>query len=228
MKALITAAGLGSRMGHLTKNNNKCALKVNGTPLIVRLVNSLKSSGIDDIFVIVGYQSDKIINLFDDEVTFLFNNEYETTGILDSIMKAKNFMINNEFLVVTGDSIMHPNIFKEIIKSKSDISVSVERKKCDKEDVKVIISDGKFVKISKDIRLDLSHGEFTGLIKVNKFASKTFFDLIKDEFYKPKLIADLIMIMNHKNFLVEPIFTNGLPRLEIDFEYDLDNANEIF
>ena len=228
MKALITAAGLGSRMGHLTHNNNKCALEVNGIPLIVRLVDNLKTAGIDDVYIVVGYQANKIIDLFDDEITFLFNNDYETTGILDSILKARSYMSNKEFVIVTGDSIMHPDIFNDIIKTKSDISVSVEKKKCDIEDVKVIISKGKFVKISKNIDLNFSSGEFTGLIKIDKNVSKIFFQLIKNKKYKPKLIADVLMIMSNLGYSVDPVFTKGLPRMEIDFDFDLLNANEIF
>ena len=149
MKALITAAGLGSRMGKLTNITNKCVLEVNKIPIIVHLVNNLNLFGINDIYVIVGYKSDKIIDLLKNRVKYLYNNDFETTGILDSIYITEQMLSGQEFVVMTGDSVMHPDILKNIINENGDIIVSVDKKKCDEEDVKVIISNSRFIKNEK-------------------------------------------------------------------------------
>ena len=227
MKALITAAGLGSRMGKLTLNNNKCALEVNGEPIIIRLVNSLNAIGINDIYVVVGYKSDQIINLLKNRVKYLYNNNFKTTGILDSIYKAEQMLSGQEFVVLTGDSIMHPDILKNIINGKGDVIVSIDKKKCDDEDVKAIISKDRFIEISKNIKVSKATGEFTGLVRINSKVSKLFFETIKLNKPNNRLIADIVMEIDCLGFHVIPMFTNGLPRIEIDFDFDLLAAKHI-
>jgi choline kinase len=228
MKALITAAGLGSRMGKLTNITNKCVLEVNKIPIIVHLVNNLNLFGINDIYVIVGYKSDKIIDLLKNRVKYLYNNDFETTGILDSIYITEQMLSGQEFVVMTGDSVMHPDILKNIINENGDIIVSVDKKKCDEEDVKVIISNSRFIKISKNINPSDAIGEFTALVKISSKVSKLFFDLIERKNQGDKLLADIIMRISNLGYDVKPIYTKGLPRIEIDFESDLIEANNIF
>ena len=75
MKALISAAGRGARMGNMTKDTNKCALKVDGVPIIKRLVDSLEKLSINKVSVVVGYQQEKIRDILGNKVIYLENNE---------------------------------------------------------------------------------------------------------------------------------------------------------
>ena len=60
MKAIILAAGRGSRMKSLTKNTPKCLLKIKGRPLIEWQINALKGSQIDQIAVTTGYLKEQL------------------------------------------------------------------------------------------------------------------------------------------------------------------------
>ena len=57
MNAIILAAGMGKRMGNLTKNKPKCFLEINGVPLIERLIKQLRNFGVKDISIVTGYKS---------------------------------------------------------------------------------------------------------------------------------------------------------------------------
>jgi NDP-sugar pyrophosphorylase family protein len=81
VKALITAAGLGSRLGSITKDINKCLLPVGGKPLMRHSVDSFKELGISDIIVVTGYHADKVMQEFGNEVTYVYNKDYATTTI---------------------------------------------------------------------------------------------------------------------------------------------------
>ena len=55
MQAIILAAGMGRRLGELTKNNTKCMVEVNGVPLIDRLLGQLSELDLSRVVIVVGY-----------------------------------------------------------------------------------------------------------------------------------------------------------------------------
>ena len=62
MQAIILAAGMGRRLGELTKNNTKCMLEVNGVRLIDRYLRQLSKYSLDRIVIVVGYEGQKLID----------------------------------------------------------------------------------------------------------------------------------------------------------------------
>ena len=60
MQAIILAAGMGRRLGELTKNNTKCMLEVNGVRLIDRYLRQLSKYSLDRIVIVVGYEGQKL------------------------------------------------------------------------------------------------------------------------------------------------------------------------
>ncbi|KKR25912.1 MAG: LicC protein, partial [Microgenomates group bacterium GW2011_GWC1_39_7] len=72
MKALITSAGLGSRIPEL-KNTNKSLIKIGNKTLISRAIDSLNSHGIRDIYVITGHNAEKVENEIAGRATPIFN-----------------------------------------------------------------------------------------------------------------------------------------------------------
>lgn len=227
MKALIPAAGMGERLLPLTKDTNKCVLPIDGKPLLLHIVESLKNCGVDDIFVVTGYKEEKVKEALGDRVKYLHNKDYASTGLLSSVILGKEQLVGSDFLLMTGDSLMHPKIIEDFLKQPGDVLASVELKKCDEEDFKAIIKDGKIVEMSKTMPVDQAAGEFTALVKVSEKVSQAFFkkmeEFIADGSYK-KYIADMVVFMQDLGFEVNPVYTNGLPRIEIDFPKDLENA----
>lgn len=232
MKALISAAGMGVRMGKLTKNTNKCALEINGIPIIQRLVTSLRDLSDDEIYVVVGYKKQEIMSILGNQVNYLDNDKFETTGILTSILKAKEYLSCSDFIFMTGDSIFHPKIIENIINSKTseDILISVEKKLCNEEDCKVVLKDNKIIQISKKADPTESVGEFTSLTRVNEKISKVFFEKIEGlikENDEGKILGDVLVIMDSMGYNVSTIYTDHYYRTEIDFDYDLERAKDL-
>ena len=63
-KAVVLAAGRGTRMGNLTDDVPKPMVKVKGTPILESIIRGLVANGIDEILIIVGYRKDVIIEYF--------------------------------------------------------------------------------------------------------------------------------------------------------------------
>ena len=66
MQAIILAAGMGKRLGNLTKDNTKCMVPVNGVPLIDRLLKQLSSLSLRRVIIVVGYKGDILIDYIGD------------------------------------------------------------------------------------------------------------------------------------------------------------------
>ena len=61
MQAIILAAGMGRRLGEFTKNNTKCMVPVNGTPLINRVMRQLSELNLNRVVIVVGYEGKKLM-----------------------------------------------------------------------------------------------------------------------------------------------------------------------
>ena len=62
MKALILAAGLGSRLAPITDNCPKSLVKVNGKPILMKQIENLHENGITDITVVSGYKAENSLS----------------------------------------------------------------------------------------------------------------------------------------------------------------------
>lgn len=196
MKVIILAAGMGSRMGDLTKDEPKCFLKVNGKTLIERLINQLRIIGLKDISIVTGYKAEKF--KFND-INFFNNKEFKTSNMVYSLMKAKK-KLNDETLIIYSDIIISNKILKKMIskryKNKLAVAVDINWKKYwafrfkninqDLESLhmnnkKEITELGKELKNAKDI-----DGRFIGVIRFSKNVNKTFLKIWNKEKNKNK------------------------------------------
>lgn len=107
MKAMILAAGLGSRMRPLTNNLPKPLLKVKGQPLIVWLIKSLKQAGINEFVINLAYLGDKISHYLGDGrlfgVSIVYSQEPEPLETAGGIIFALPLLGKEPFIVVNGD-----------------------------------------------------------------------------------------------------------------------------
>lgn len=119
-KALIFAAGQGTRLRPLTLSTPKPLMKVNGIPMIETIITSMIANGIEQIFIMLGYQKEKFYYLKEkySEVIFLENPDYRERNTISSFYHARE-ILNDDFIISEGDLfISDSKIFKNKI-SKS-------------------------------------------------------------------------------------------------------------
>ena len=191
-KALIVAAGLGSRLKGHTVNSPKCMLDFGGKTLLERQLTSYKKNGIEDISLVRGYKKNKIsykgIKYFD-------NNDFKDNNILNSIFYAED-VINGNIIVSYSDILFEPFVVKRALESDHDISVVVDidwreyyvnRKDHPLSEAENVIfnSNNEVVKIGKiATEKEEVHGEFIGMIKLNQRGC----DILKKNFHRVKKI----------------------------------------
>src|SRR3972149_8258746 len=122
MKAIILAAGKGTRMGNLTKEKPKCTLNFLGKTLIERQIKIIKEAGIDDIIIVVGYMPDKIECSGCIKVE---NKEYDKTNMVESLFCTRNHW-DDGIVVSYGDIIYELKVLKQLMDSNNAINVVVD------------------------------------------------------------------------------------------------------
>ena len=107
MKAIILAAGKGTRMLPLTENIPKVLVPVAGRPFLWYLLKNLQKAGITEFGIIIGYKQDMIKDFIEHEnipnVTFIEQKEQLGTG--HAVFQAKEFAGNDKFIVISGDNL---------------------------------------------------------------------------------------------------------------------------
>jgi len=126
MKAVILAAGEGNRLRPITSTRPKPLIPIAGKPLLEHTIIGLKDAGIEKILLIVGYKEDLIKDYFDNgidkhtvEIEYLTQEEY--LGTAHAAGYAKEFVGDEKFLLMYGDLLVDPNLFKEAL-NKFEVS----------------------------------------------------------------------------------------------------------
>jgi NDP-sugar pyrophosphorylase family protein len=134
MKAMILAAGFGTRLKPLTIGLPKPMFPVLNRPLLEHTLNFLSSQGIEDIIVNVHHLPEKIIEYFGDGTDFgvhlEFSREEEILGTAGGLKKAQSFLEKETFLVMNSDVLADINfdsVFKFHKEKKSSLTLVVRR-----------------------------------------------------------------------------------------------------
>lgn len=124
MQAIILAAGMGKRLGELTKNNTKCMVQVNGVTLIERLLRQLDSvaetRGLSRIVIVVGYEGKKLQNYIatlgiKTPIEFVDNPIYDTTNNIYSLYLAKEQLMEDDTLLFESDLIFEDAVIDRLL-----------------------------------------------------------------------------------------------------------------
>ena len=123
MQAIILAAGMGRRLGELTKENTKCMVPVNGVTLIDRLLGQLSGLELNRVIIVVGYQGQKLIDYigkrYDDKlkIEFADNPIYDKTNNIYSLSIVKDKLQEDDTLLIESDLIFSDRFFPMILEN---------------------------------------------------------------------------------------------------------------
>lgn len=118
MKAIILAAGMGTRLRPLTNETPKSLVKVLGQPMLERQIEFLKEKGIEDIIVVTGYLKEKFDYLNEKYgVKLIHNDKYDTYNNLYTMYLVKDYL--GDSYVTEADVFMRRNYFEKELKSST-------------------------------------------------------------------------------------------------------------
>lgn len=147
MQSIILAAGLGSRLGELTKECTKCMVKINGITLIERMLRQLDRYGMDRIIIVTGYKGDilkdYVQNLrINTPVVFVDNSDYRHTNNIYSLWLTREFLEEMDSLVLESDMIFEDRVIEKMLAVDNGCGTFIARPRP--------WMDGSIVKLDKD------------------------------------------------------------------------------
>ena len=234
MIGVILAAGMGTRLMPLTKDIPKALLKINDMTLLERMIRNCINVDISKFIVVVGYNSDKVIDLCPEK--------YDVTNTSVSTYLAGKYIEENDlddFILVNGDNVVDPEIIARLAASNNTGMIIDNFKELNEESFKLIIDDesfnedktianGKINSIGKGLDIPSSTGEFIGVSKV-----------VCDDVAEFNRILEVLIEEDPQNYYdfaykdlshmktIDFVLTNGLKWTEIDDHTDWENAQKL-
>jgi UDP-N-acetylglucosamine diphosphorylase/glucosamine-1-phosphate N-acetyltransferase len=131
VKAVILAAGKGTRMGPLTDNRPKVMLPIANRPLLEHIIVMLKAAGIREILIVTGYLKEKIMEYFGDGARLGMNIEYieqqAQKGTADAVAAVRNWTGTDRFLVTNGDVLAGIQDIKKLCTTEGDAVLAAKK-----------------------------------------------------------------------------------------------------
>ncbi len=232
-RAIILAAGFGSRLMPLTTSSPKGMVPLCGVPLLMRQISVLRAAGIHDITIVGGYHEEALYGL---GYPVVRNAEYATTNMVESLMRARHVLDGSaDILMCYGDIVYESRVLDTVLNTQADIAITADlgweklwsaRMENYASDVETFkMRDGKIIELGKKpTDLKEVEAQYIGLVKFSAAVQSrilTFYDALDraatydtksfDNMYMTSFLQGLI----DAGFDVRPaLITNGW--LEVD------------
>ena len=235
MKAIILAAGLGSRLRPITDAVPKCMVPVNGCPIIDKQISNLLENDViaSDIYVVTGYKNDVLENhlrLTQPNVNIITNHRYEETNNMYSLYMAAEILRGQEFLLMNGDVFFDASIIKGMLAGNGTSKIACDIRGYIAESMKITINDGYINHISKTIPEQEYYAVSIDVYRFSAHDSEILFKEIDDTILTRKDEKSWTEVAIDKIFACTKFIPYVITGrwVEIDNHEDLVNAESLF
>ena len=232
MKAVILAAGLGSRLRPITDKVPKCMVPVNGIRIIDKQIDNLLKNNVTEIYVVSGYLHevlDSHLKTNYPTVQIVHNERYNETNNMYSLYMTEQYVKGEDFLLMNADVYFDSNIITGMLDGEGS-KIACDYSQYMEESMKITCTDNKINHISKKV----SEAEYDAVsIDVYRLSAKdglVLFDEVNDTILNRKDVNSwtevaLDHIFDKTSFA--PYRIQGR-WFEIDNHEDLAKAEAIF
>lgn len=233
MKAVILAAGLGSRLRPITNEVPKCMVPVNGIRIIDKQIDNLLINGVEEIYVVDGYKAEILANHLKaicPNVHIVSNPRYAETNNMYSLFLTAQYVKGEEFLLMNSDVYYDASIISGLLEGDNQSKIACDKSGYLEESMKITLADSKINHISKKITDEEYYAVSIDVYRISSEDSNVLFKEIEDTILGRKdenswTEVALDNIFKDTNF--QPYVIDGR-WFEIDNHDDLHKAEEIF
>jgi len=235
MQAIILAAGMGRRLGELTKDKAKCMITVNDITLIERMLKQLDKFKLSRIILVVGFEHIKLMDFINSlnvntDIVYIENPVYDKTNNIYSLSLASDYLISEDSLILESDLIFEDKVLEELLKDKRDTLALVDKYEGWMDGTVIKINDEDIITdIISGAKMDFSENDYYKTVNIYKFGKE-----FSTSLYVPFLRAYLHALGNNQYYeqvlrvitiLDEPIIR--AKRLSGELWYEVDNIQDM-
>jgi L-glutamine-phosphate cytidylyltransferase len=186
MKAVILAAGQGTRIRSVHGEHPKCLIEVDDSTILDHQLEALSIAGINDVAIVVGYEKEQIIAhirnkrlSYDQRIHFIENPAFAITNNIYSLWLATDWLHGDSFIVLNADVVFDPEILNSAVQPYAPISMIVDPLWRD-ETMKVVIEDDRVTRMSKRISQEEFSGTYIGITVFSMSIQQRFLSKLND------------------------------------------------
>lgn len=183
MKALILAAGFGSRLAPITDEVPKSLVPVNGKPILFKQIDNLYENGITDITVISGYKANvmkKAIEKNYPEIKIIESVDYASTNNMYSAYLGIRDIGFGDLLMMNADVFYDASVITALLACPYNNAIVTDIGTYNEESMKVVEKDGRLIQISKAISKEQALGSSIDVYKFDFNGIKALYEKAKE------------------------------------------------
>ncbi len=224
MKAILLAAGKGTRISRMIEQIPKSTLSINGVPLIRYTVDMLEKKGIK-CGVCVGYEKDKVYAALEGcDIQYFVNPFFNVTNSIASLWFARDF-IDDDMIIMNADVFISNEILDLVLEQPYDNVLTIDKTRIEIGDYFFKTTDsGNLKNYGKDLPLRERSGEYVGLAKIQKSFLPCFCERMNkmiDNLEHNKWWENILYSMTEETS-INTVDINGLFWSEIDYFDDYE------
>ena len=232
MQAVVLAAGEGTRLRPLTEDKPKGMVEVAGKPILTHCFEQLAELGADELYVVVGYKKEAIIEHYGDEfesIPITYAHQREQSGLAHALLTVEEH-IDDDFMLILGDNIFRANL--------QDV---VNRQQEDRADAAFLVEEVPWEEASRYGVCDTNkYGEITNVVEKpedppSNLVMTGFYTFTPAIFHACHLvqpsnrgeyeISDAIDLLLHSGRTIDAIRMDGW-RVDVGYPEDRDEAEQ--
>jgi len=225
MKAVVLAAGEGTRLKPFTENMPKVMLPVANKPILEYVIDALAKSGVRDIIMVVGYKKERVMQHFGDGKKFGIEIKYaiqeEQVGTCHALLQAEKYIDDEPFLVLPGDNLIDEKLLFPLINENHDLALIVAKHSQPSKYGVVEIGEGFIKSIVEKPKEAKSNIVSTGIYKLNLEILNFLKECGKSGIYS---LTNAIQMAIENGYSIKGIEKEG-KWMDVVYPWDLIHAN---
>jgi choline kinase len=224
MRAVILAAGRGSRLRDVTGDRPKCLARVGDRTLLERQIRALRGCGVESVVVVAGHRADDVGRACGPNIDIVVNTRYESTNSLYSLWLARD-LLTDGFVVLNSDVLFHQQLLSDLLTARDEDALLMAARRGEiysDEEMKVRVRGGCVADIAKTLDPAEADGENVGIAKFGETGAAVLVEEVNHALaadgVRDWLPAAFARFARRRPLHV--VETRGFPWTEIDFPED--------
>jgi len=232
MKAVVLAAGRGTRLRPLTEDKPKAMVEVDGQPILTYCLDQLVELGADEFVIVVGYLKENIIEHYGDEyegVSITYAHQREQKGLAHAVLTVEDH-IEDDFMLMLGDNIFQANL-EDVVRrqreDRADAAFLVEEVPWEEADRYGVCNTNKYGEITEVVEKPDDPPSNLVMTGFYTFTPAIFHacHLVQPSGRGEYEISDAIDLLIHSGRTIDAIRLDGW-RMDIGYPEDREEAEE--
>lgn len=227
MKAIILAAGLGSRLSTTNSRLPKCLLELHGKSILSHQFDLLAECGVNEVTIVTGFGAEHIKAAIGERATCVYYPHFASTNNLLTLHHHRQ-LLNGEALLLFSDVLVSVDALEDCIAAKGDFALLVDTSRCVEGTMRVRVHSELVTDIGPHIATEKGDGNFIGIARFSprgaEVLAAALSDIAATTDCANAYYTDALARLASNGIELEAVNLNGRPWLEIDTVSDYLNA----